>query len=95
MSGCALVGQGRNLHHWQARLLLAAATGNKRQRPVVGAIGPTKYLLGAAKMEIRMARIADGPTAVAGFQVGKGLVFWCFCRHGGYPETHVFNCHNP
>jgi hypothetical protein len=41
---------------------------------VLGAIRPADHLLAATEMEIFMARIADRPAAVAGFEVGDGFL---------------------
>lgn len=39
-----------------------------------GAIRAANHLLGAAKVEIVMARVADRPTAITSFEVGDGLL---------------------
>ncbi len=59
---------------------------------MLGAIRAADHLLRTAKMEIVMARVADWPTAIAGFQVRNGLL-GDFLAHGlthlpdAYPAT--------
>lgn len=44
----------------------AGLGGVEGEGEVLGAVGTAKYLLCTAKMEVRMARIADRPAAIAG-----------------------------